>query len=106
MQGLKDQALAEPDKDEVLKWEKGVVRGKVFVPKVEEVITKEYDSDDEEPVKVESTSDTHLWLAKSPTYVNTMLAACGSRFVAAATFVLVMVLAGEPYCRPVILPIQ
>merc|ERR1711988_1195064 len=25
--GLKDQALAEPDKDEVLKWEKGVIRG-------------------------------------------------------------------------------
>ena len=56
LQGLKDQALAEPDKDETLKWEKGVIRGKVFVPKVEEVITKEYDSDDEEPVKVESTS--------------------------------------------------
>ena len=55
-QGLKDQALAEPDKDEVLKWEKGVIRGKVFVPKVEEVITKEYDSDDEEPVKVESNT--------------------------------------------------
>ena len=56
LQGLKDQALAEPDKDEALKWEKGVIRGKVFVPKVEEVITKEYDSDDEEPVKVESNS--------------------------------------------------
>ena len=56
LQGLKDQALAEPDKDEALKWEKGVIRGKVFVPKVEEVITKEYDSDDEEPVKVESNT--------------------------------------------------
>ena len=42
--------------EEALKWEKGVIRGKVFVPKVEEVITKEYDSDDEEPVKVESNT--------------------------------------------------
>ena len=56
-QGLKEQALAEPDKDEALKWEKGEVRGKVFVPKVEEPATKEYDSDDEEePVKIESSS--------------------------------------------------
>ena len=34
-----------------------MVRGKVFVPKVEEPATKEYDSDDEEePVKIESSS--------------------------------------------------
>lgn len=50
-QGLKEQALALPDKEDKVKWEKGTVRGKVYVPKVEEVIKPEYDSDDEDEKK-------------------------------------------------------
>jgi hypothetical protein len=67
-EGLKEQALAIPDQVEQVKWEKGeqvmwlnisyidifvsgVVRGKVYVPKVEEVIKPEYDSDDEDEKK-------------------------------------------------------
>jgi len=50
-QGLKEQALAIPDKPELVKWEPGTVRGKVYVPKVEEVIKPEYDSDDEDEKK-------------------------------------------------------
>jgi len=45
---LKNQALALPDKEEKVKWEAGTKRGKIYVPKVEEVAPKEYDSDDED----------------------------------------------------------
>lgn len=47
LEDLKIQALALPDKEEKVKWEAGVKRGKVFVPKVEDVQVKE-DSDSEE----------------------------------------------------------
>lgn len=50
-EGLKEQALAVQDKEEVVKWVPGTIRGKVYVPKVEEVIKKEYDSDEEEEVQ-------------------------------------------------------
>ena len=52
---LKEQAMALPDKEEALKWEPGVKRGKVWVPKVEseqETRVKEYSSDEEENDKV------------------------------------------------------
>ena len=54
---------------------------------------------------VESTSDTHLLAARSPTYVTSMFATCGSLFTAAATFSLVIVRVGDPYCRLVIFEI-
>jgi len=56
-EGLKEQALAIPDKVEQVKWEKGTVRGKVYVPKVEEVIKPEYDSDDEDEKKKVAEED-------------------------------------------------
>ena len=59
-QGLKDQALAVQDKEEVVKWVPGTIRGKVYVPKVEEVIKKEYDSDDEEEVQKESNTSVNM----------------------------------------------
>lgn len=47
---LKDQALAIPDKVETLKYEVGTKRGRVYVPKVEEIVIKKSgdDSDDED----------------------------------------------------------
>lgn len=51
-EGLKNQAMAEPDKAEKVKWEAGVKRGKVYVPKEPEAPVKSgYDSDDEEHEK-------------------------------------------------------
>jgi hypothetical protein len=58
-----------------------------------------------------STSEIHLSDAKSPTYVTTAApATCGSVFVAAATFVLVIVRTGKlgldvPYLMLVIFEI-
>jgi len=45
---LKDQALAIPDKKEEVKWERGTIRGKAYVPKVEEVVKKKSDDSDDE----------------------------------------------------------
>jgi len=56
-QGLKDQAMAVPDKEEAVKWVPGTIRGKVYVPKVEEVATKEYSSDEEEDNNQRSTAN-------------------------------------------------
>lgn len=51
-EGLKAQALADPDKVEKVKWEQGTKRGKVYVPKEPEAPVKSgYDSDDEEEAK-------------------------------------------------------
>lgn len=47
-QALKEQALAVPDKEEVVKYEVGTVRGKKYVPKVEEVVKKVSEDSDEE----------------------------------------------------------
>ena len=48
------------------------------------------------PTNDASTTDSHLCVLKSPKYVMTaMLATCGRRFVAAATFVLVIVRIGK-----------
>ena len=55
-QGLKDQAMSVPDKEEAVKWVPGTIRGKVYVPKVEEVVTKEYDSDDDDDMRNEPAS--------------------------------------------------
>jgi len=50
--GLKDIALSIPDKVEKLKFVPGVKRGKVYIPKVEEVEVKsESESEDEEEIK-------------------------------------------------------
>jgi len=57
-QGLREQALAIPDKVEQVKWEKGTIRGKVYVPKVEEVVKPEYDSDEEEEKAKAAEEDT------------------------------------------------
>ena len=45
-----------------MEWVPGTVRGKVYVPKVEEevVTKKEYDSDDEDDVKTESTHNSSM----------------------------------------------
>ena len=45
-----------------MEWVKGTVRGKVYVPKVEEevVTKKEYDSDDEDDVKTEVTHNSSM----------------------------------------------
>ena len=60
-QGLKEQALAIPDKEDKVEWMPGTVRGKVYVPKVEEVVTKkEYDSDDDDDVKTETTNNCSM----------------------------------------------
>jgi len=55
-QALKDQALAVADKEEAVKWVAGTVRGKVYVPRVEEVQTKEYDSDDDDEAPQHTTT--------------------------------------------------
>ena len=58
-QGLKEQALSLPDKEEAVKWVPGTVRGKVYVPKVdEEVVKKEYDSDDEDDMRAADTASS------------------------------------------------
>ena len=45
-----------------MEWVPGTIRGKVYVPKVEEevVTKKEYDSDDEDDVKTESTHNSSM----------------------------------------------
>ena len=45
-----------------MEWVPGTVRGKVYVPKVEEevVTKKEYDSDDEDDVKTEVTHNSSM----------------------------------------------
>jgi hypothetical protein len=45
---------------------------------------------------VESTNDSHFSLAKPPAYVIATFATCGNLFVAAATFVLLIVRVGMP----------
>ena len=47
------------------------------------------------PFRVESTNDTHLSISRSPAYVTTTFATWGSLFVAAITFVLLMVRTGK-----------
>ena len=48
--------MSVPDKEEAVKWVPGTIRGKVYVPKVEEVVTKEYDSDDDDDMRNEPAS--------------------------------------------------
>ena len=61
-QGLKEQALAIPDKEDKVEWVPGTIRGKVYVPKEEEevVTKKEYDSDDEDEVNTGTTTNSSM----------------------------------------------
>jgi len=57
-EALKAQGMAEPDKVEKVKWEAGVKRGKVYVPKEPEAPVKSgYDSDDEDEKKKDVVED-------------------------------------------------
>jgi len=62
---LKDQALAIPDKEEKLKWEAGTKRGKIYVPKVEEVkVESESEDEDEERMRFSAEDDERTKQAK------------------------------------------
>lgn len=65
LEGLKDQALAIPDKEDKVKWEQGVKRGKIYVPKVEEVkVETESEDEDEERMRYSAEDDERAKQAK------------------------------------------